>query len=71
MLSTNYRNTAFGRFEAGARAADVPRSFGCNERVIYRLPICFRQSGSKTNKPPPGRPRITPPLEVRVIVTST
>ena len=44
-LSTNYRNTAFGRFEAGARA-DVPRSFGCNERLIYRLQTCFRQSGS-------------------------
>ena len=26
-LSTNYSNTAFGRFEVGARAADVPRSF--------------------------------------------
>ena len=70
-LSTNYRNTAFGRFEAVARAADVPRSFGCNERLIYRLQTCFRQSGSKNNKPPPGRPRITTPLEVRVIVTST
>ena len=46
-LSTNYRNTAFGRFEAGARAADVPRSFGCNERLIYFLQTCFRQSGSK------------------------
>ena len=70
-LSTNYRDIAFGRFEAGARAADVPRSFGCNERLIYRLQTCFRQSGSKNNKPPPGRPRITTPLEVRVIVTST
>ena len=70
-LSTNYRNTAFGHFEAGARAADVPRSFGCNERLIYRLQTCFRQSGSKNNKPPPGRPRITTPLDVRVIVTST
>ena len=70
-LSTNYRNTAFGRFEAGARAAHVPRSFGCNEILIYRLQTCFRQSGSKNNKPTPGRPRITTPLEVRVIVTST
>ena len=70
-LSTNYRNTAFQRFEAGARAADVPRSFGCNERLIYRLQTCFRQSGSKNDKSLPGRPRITTPLEVRVIVTST
>ena len=70
-LSTNYRNTALGRFEAGARAADVPRSFGCNERLIFRLQTCIRQSGSKNNKPPPGRPRIMTPLEVRVIVTST
>ena len=30
-LSANYRNTAFGHFEAGARAADVPSSSGCNE----------------------------------------
>ena len=70
-LSTNYRNTAFGRFEAGARAADMPYSFGSNERLIYHLQTCFRQSGSKNNKPPPGRPRITTPLEVRVIATST
>ena len=47
MLSTNYRNTAFGRFEAGAHAADVASSFGCNERLIYRLQTCIRQSGSK------------------------
>ena len=40
-LLKNYRNTVFGRFEAGARAADVPRSFGCNERLIYRLQTCF------------------------------
>ena len=58
-------------YEAGARAADLPCSFGCNERLIYRLQTCFRQSGSKNNKPPPGRPRTTTPLEIRVIVTST
>ena len=70
-LLTIYRNTAFGRFEVDARAADVPHSFWCNERLIYRLQTCFRQSGSKNNKPPPGRPRITTSLESRVIVTST
>ena len=67
-LSTHYRNTAI---EAGAHAADVSHSFGCNKRFIYRLQTCFRQSGSKNYKPPPERPRITTPLEVRVIVTST
>ena len=70
-LSTNYRNTAFGLLKAGTRATDVPRSFGCNEQFIYRLQTRFRQSGSKNDKHPPGRPRITTPLEVRVIVTST
>ena len=70
-LSTNYRNTAFWLLEAGARDADVSRSFGCNERLMYRLQSRFRQSGSKNDKPLPGRPRITTPLEVRVIVTST
>ena len=70
-LSTNYRNTAFERFEAGASAADVSRSFGCNERLIHCLQTCFRQTGSKNNKPPPGRPRKMTPLEVRVIVAST
>ena len=57
--------------KAGARAADVPRNFGCNERLIYRLQTCLRQSGSKNDKPPIGRPRITTSLEVMVIVTST
>ena len=37
MLSTNYRNTAFGLLEAGTRVADVPRSFGRNERPTYGL----------------------------------
>ena len=36
-LSTNYRNTAFGLLEAGTRAADVPRNFGCNERLSTAL----------------------------------
>ena len=70
-LSTNYRNIAFGLLESVAHAIDVPRSFRCNERLIYRLQTRFRQSGSKNDKPPPGRPRITTPLEVKFIVTST
>ena len=63
--------TEIQRFEAGARAADVQHSFACKERLIYRLQTCFPQPGSKNNKPPPGRPPITTPLEFRVIVTST
>ena len=51
--------------------ADVPCSFGCNEQTIYHLQTCFRKPGSKNDKPPPGRPRITTPLEVRVIVMKT
>ena len=70
-LSTNYRNTAFWRLETGTRVADVTRSFGCREQTIYRLQIRFQQPGSKNYKPPLGRPRITTPFEVRVIVTST
>ena len=61
----------FWRLEAGTRVADVPRSFGCNKQTIYRLQTRFRQSGSKIDKHPSGRPRITMPVEVRVIVTST
>ena len=53
------------------RVADVSRSFGRNKRIIYRLQTHFRQSGSKIDKPPPGRPRIKTPLEARVIVTSS
>ena len=70
-LSKMYRNTAFWLLEAGTRVADVLRSFGCNERTIYHLQTRFRQPGSKNDKPPSGRPRITTPLEVKVIVTST
>ena len=61
----------FGLLEAGKRVADVLRSFECIERTIYRLLTRFRQTGSKTDKSPSGRPRITTPFEVRVIVTST
>ena len=46
-------------------------SFGCNEQTIFRLQTRFRQPGSKNHKPLSGRPRITTPLEVRVIVTPT
>ena len=42
-----------------------------NEQTIYHLQAHFRQSGSKNDKPQSGRPRITTPLEVRVIVKST
>ena len=68
-LSTNYRNTAFWHLETGTRVADVTRSFGCCEQTIYRLQTSFQRLGS--DKPPFGRPRITTPFEVRVIVTST
>ena len=43
----------------------------CNEQTIYRLQTRFRQSGSKIDKHPSGRPRVTTPVEVRVIVMST
>ena len=70
-LSTNYRITMFGHLEGGTHDDDMLGSFGCNERIIYRLQTRFRQSESKHDKPLSGRPRITTPLEVRVIVTST
>ena len=70
-LSTNYRNNVFLLLEAGILVADMPCSFGCNEQTIYRLQTRFQQPGSKNYEPPPGRPRITTPLEVRVIVMST
>ena len=70
-LSTNYRNTKFLRLEAGARVADASRSFGCNKQTINCLQTRFRQPGSKNDKLPSGRSRITTSLEVRVIVTST
>ena len=60
-----------GPLEAGTRVADVLSSFGCNERTINRLLTRFRHSGSKNDKPLPGRPQIRTSLEVRVIVTST
>ena len=60
----------FGLLEAGSRVADVQRSFGRNERTIYRLQTRFRQSSGKNDKLPSERPQITTPLEVRGIVTS-
>ena len=70
-LPTNYRNTTFGLLEAGTRVAYVPRSFGRNERPTYGLQTRILQSGSKKDKSRSGRPWITTPLEVRVIVTSS
>ena len=51
------------------RVADVTRSFGCNEQTIYHLQTRFQQPGSKNDKSLLGRPWITTPFEVRVIVT--
>ena len=59
------------RLETGTRVADVTRSFGCSEQTIYRLQTRFQRPGGKNDKPPMGRPRITTPFEVRVIVMST
>ena len=61
----------FWRLETGTRVADVTRSFGCSEQTIYRLQTHFQWPGGKNDKPPLGRPWITTPFEVRVIVTST
>ena len=70
-LSTNYRNTAFSRLETGTRVVSVRRSFGCSEQTIYRLQTRFQRPGGKNDKPLLGRPRVTTPFEVRLIVTST
>ena len=70
-LSINDRNIAFGHHEAGTRFANVARSFEGNESTIYCLQACFRQSGSEKERPRSGRPRITPPREVRLMVTSS
>ena len=59
------------RLETGTHVADVTRNFGCSEQTIYRLQTCFQRPGGKNDKPPLGRPRITTPFEVWVIVTST
>ena len=53
------------------RVADVTHSFGCSEQTIYRLQTRFQRPGGINNKPPLGRPWITTPFEVLVIVTST
>ena len=52
----------FLRLETGTRVADVSRSFGCNEQTSYRLQTQFQRPGSKIDKPPLGRPRITTPF---------
>ena len=70
-LSINDRNIAFGLLEAGIRVADVTRNFEGNERTIYCLQACFRQSGSEKDRPRSGRSRISMPCEVRFMVTSS
>ena len=65
--------TEIPRFDVqtGTHVADVTRSFGCSEQTIYLLQARFQRPGSKNDKPLLGRPRITTPFEVRVIVKST
>ena len=49
---------------------DFLTSFGCNEQTIHLMHTRFRLPGSKNDKPLSGRPMITAPLVVRVIVKS-
>ena len=69
-LSINDKNIALGLLEVCARATNVARRFGCNERTIY-LQQRERQTCSVNGRPGLEIPRITTPRKYRYIVTSS
>ena len=69
-LNQEQRNIAIGRLQAGDEPRVVANLFGCHVSTIYRLEARQRQTGSVSDRPRSGRPRVTTPAQDRAIVRS-
>lgn len=66
-LSKVDRNIALGRLQAGESQNQVARHFGVAQSTISRLWARLQQTGSTTDAPRQGRPRVTTPAQDRYI----
>lgn len=70
-MTLDQRNVAIGMLTAGSSVRDVARHFGFSERTIHRLKTRFRQTGSVSDLPRSGRPKVTTARQDRYLVTSS
>jgi len=66
-LSKEDRERAISMLQVGKPKLQVAQRFGCTVRTIHRLWHRFNQTGSTSDSPRSGRPRVTIPLEDRHI----
>ena len=58
-LNLDQRNQALGMLRAGVSQAAVSRQFNVSKSTISRLAERFRLTGSASDRPRPGQPRVT------------
>ena len=66
-LSQVQRERAVGMLLAGRSIAEVGRTFACTRPTIYMLQRRLRQTGTTSDRPRSGRPKVTMPREDRLI----
>lgn len=66
-LTPEERWRAIGLLDAGTSARRVAHRFGCNVSTIVRLQQRNEETGSVTDRPRPGRARVTTPQQDRYI----
>ena len=66
-LSQVQRERAVGMLLAGRSIAEVARTFACTRPTIYMLQRRLRQTGTTSDRPRSGRPKVTTTREDRMI----
>ena len=67
-LSKEERERAMGMLECGISATRVAQRFGCSRRMVYNLQERHQATGTTTDRPRSGRPRVTSARQDRAIV---
>ena len=67
-LSREERERAIGMLQAGLSARRVSRMFNCSHPTIIKLRDRFHASGTTSDRPRPGRPRVTTANEDRQLI---
>ncbi|XP_071090718.1 uncharacterized protein [Haliotis cracherodii] len=67
-LSSQQREQAIGRLNAGQRTQVIANAFNCSVRTIERLLIRYNTTNSTNDRPRSGRRRVTTPRQDRFIL---
>ena len=69
-LTDEERAQALGRIEADIQPQDVPYQFNVHRSTIFRLRDRHRATGTISDRPRSGRPKVTTQHEVRYIAVT-